>query len=341
MPCCLRLQSALPPSAISHDLKYSGGPSRRAAVQKICAPLTQRLSALNMEIVNLPPSRVAPDPNVEMCLVGAREWRQDSSLRKSVWKSLCRKDDPAPMTVRIGSMPSRRVCSNVAEAMGPGKKIVRGWKILRLVVPNRTHGVYWQAVAHLLISGTDGRVLDVSNDERAVNSCYVFVASSRVAATVSDEVLTAGGLVLPSVVGGEEHYKELMMRHFSNVLALTPEEALPRPIKTVHIPVGMTMWAAERHPHADVVVLAQQLGIVRDEDVQTGDRNVYGNSYFYEQLSTIEQMSTAEEAQNALYRLLDDMFDSWTERMCQCDQDSVAVAYDAFDIASGMKWEWN
>lgn len=95
-----------------------------------------------MQIVNLPPSKAVPEPQVQVRLVGADEWRSDGELRKSVWKSLCRKGDPAPMTVRVGAMSSRRVCSNVAAAMAPGSKIVRGWKILRMIIPTCTRGVY-------------------------------------------------------------------------------------------------------------------------------------------------------------------------------------------------------
>lgn len=194
---------------------------------------------------------------------------------------------------------------------------------------------YWQAIAHLLISGKDGKPVDVSHDERAEGGQYVFVASSRVAAGMSDKDLTRGGLVLPSVVGGGQLYVNSMLRRFGNVLSATPELAVPRPIHKVSIPVGVATWASEKHPNSDVVWLVERLGIASPTESESSKLSI--DASFHEKVSRIERSSDSqEEAQSALSALLDGMFDDWNNK--HRHKDALAVD-DRIDVATWQQWK--
>ncbi len=186
--------------------------------------------------------------------------------KRKIFKSLCSKGDMAPRVLKTGAGDACSVFQNVRSGLGMfaaakrEAKVVRGWKLLVIVANGTVGDGSWRAVPHAVVLdvGT-GRMHCFTSDPDG--SEYIFLASSRMAAALTDDEFLLGDRVYRSVIGGNSSYVQLACETFPMALARSPELALPYPLAKALVPAGAMTWIRmHAPPGVDPVQVACDMG---------------------------------------------------------------------------------
>lgn len=225
---------------------------------------------------------------------------------KKAWrKLLCDPGDPAPREVRSGDGPATTVCTNTRQEIErEGGRLVRGWKIQIISAPESAMHNSWRAVAHAVVERC-GKYTCVTSEPGGDR--FLFLPSTRVAATLSNSEFLSGDYVLRAVLGGHPAYVAHAVGVMSDALASTPEAALPRRMPCCLLPIGFLVWAEAVHPDLCVVELAERMGL----PVGTVDDNLPRDDTLFEECCMLDRLSNSpEEAVARISFALDERFET-------------------------------
>lgn len=125
---------------------------------------------------------------------------------------------------------------------------------------------------------------------------YVFVPSSRMHPTLTDEQLLSGNWILGYVLIGSDRVCNRMMAEakvfgrLRSVVARTPEECVARPMILSYLPMCFQEWAAERFGGSDQVSLGELMGMPTVDT--SDDRARFGMQLQHMQRMVDEHMKT-------------------------------------------------
>lgn len=188
---------------------------------------------------------VAPQLNRTLEKIASVEFYKKNKNR--IFKSLCSRGDLAPRVLRAGHGNPLTMCKNVraglqlfAEAKREAR-VVRGWKLFVVVSTGTISDGSWRAVPHSVILDVGTGKMHCFTAEPG-GSDYIFLASSRMAASLTDEEFLVGDRVYKSVIGGNSLYVQMACNAFPTALARSPELALPYPMSRALVPSGVMLW---------------------------------------------------------------------------------------------------
>lgn len=224
------------------------------------------LKTIDMDPASVMEATVAPptdrDTNLEK-LANVEFYRKN---KRVIFKSLCAKGDQAPRVLTAGDGNALTMCRNVRAglqvfAMANRKaKVVRGWKLLVVVATGTICDDSWRAVPHAVLVDTATDKMHCFTSDPGGRE-YIFLASSRMAAALTDEEFLVGDRVYRSVIGGNPTYVQLACEAFPMALARSPECALPYPLARTLVPTGVMAWIRGHAPSdIDPVQAACEMG---------------------------------------------------------------------------------
>jgi hypothetical protein len=191
----------------------------------------------------------------------------------------------------------------------------RGWKLLVVESENKHVNGSWRAAPHavLRINRDDGTSVYRCATADNAGKNFLFIPSSRMAPTMTDEQVLSGEYVFCSVVGGAPAFLQAMLRILPKAVASTPEEAIARLIPKAIMPVGFLQWARMRFPYRDAFLVAEDMGLpmVRSgENTDIRDERAK-NHELWQQLHCIgESARTEQELLKRIVALFDFHYDS-------------------------------
>ena len=196
----------------------------------------------------------------------ARAWKWPRKLQAN--------HDDKPQTLCFGTGNPDRPFDNVRAALErhPGASLARGYKMK--VIRGDDGDWVVSAYSHVALRHppVDGRCryecfTAPVHREAVPGSRYVFVPSSRMHPTLTDEQLLSGNWILGYVLIGSDRVCNRMIAEakvfgrLRSVVARTPEECVARPMILSYLPKCFQEWAVARFGGTDQVSLGELMGM--------------------------------------------------------------------------------